>query len=283
MAKNKTKFESIKAFVMEMIRRFKEDEVPGLSAQLSYFFLLSLFPLLIFIVALASYLPIDYQEIINMIGAYLPNEVTEMISMNLDQVIADSGGGLISIGILGTIWSASNGIKAIMRALNKAFDVEENRSFIKERAIAITLLISVLLLIVVSLVLPVFGRMIGIHIFSFFGVSEQFITVWNASRWIISSSIFFVVFLYLYKVAPNLKVYFKDIFWGALFATVGWQVSSLGFSFYVNTMGNYSATYGSLGAVIVLMIWFYMSGIVIISGGQINAVVKQYRESKRGG
>lgn len=280
MAKRGFNFDSIKRFVKELIRRFSEDEITSLSAQLSYFFLLSLFPLLIFLVALAAYLPIDYQEIIDMISAYLPNEVVEMINSNLDQVLAESGGGLLSIGILGTVWSASNGINAIMRSLNKAYDVNENRSFFRGRFIAITLLVSVLLLIVVALLLPVFGRMIGVHIFSFFGASEQFITVWNASRWIISSSIFFIVFLYLYKMAPNIKVYFKDIIWGALFATVGWQISSLGFSYYVNTMGNYSATYGSLGVVIVLMIWLYISGIIIITGGEINAMVAEYKGRK---
>src|SRR5699024_3952682 len=98
------------------------------------------------------------------------------------------------------------GINAIMRSLNKAYGVDENRSFLHGRLIAITLLISVLLIIVVALILPVFGRMIGIHIFSFFGASEQFITFWNASRWIISSSIFFIFFLYLYKMAPNIKI-----------------------------------------------------------------------------
>jgi len=182
MARKQFNFDSVRRFVKELIKRFSEDEVTSLSAQLSYFFLLSLFPLLIFLVALATYLPIDYQEIFNIISTYLPDEVTEMIYANLDQIVVESGSGLLSIGILGTIWSASNGINAIMRSLNKAYGVDENRSFLHGRLIAITLLISVLLIIVVALILPVFGRMIGIHIFSFFGASEQFITFWNASR-----------------------------------------------------------------------------------------------------
>ena len=290
----KLKFDSIKKNVLELIRRFSEDEVTSLSAQLSYFFLLSLFPLLIFVVALASYLPIDYIKILEMMSTYIPVEAMELIESFLFETIASSGGGLLSIAIIGTIWSASNGINAIMRALNKAYDVEENRSFILGRLIAISLLLSVLLLIVVALLLsvlllivvalllPVFGRMIGIYIFSFFGASEQFISVWNALRWVISSSIFFVIFLYLYRMAPNAKVYLRDAVWGALFATIGWQVSSYGFSLYVNTMGNYSATYGSLGGVIILMLWFYISGIIIILGGEINAIVADRRGRLKG-
>ena len=274
----KLNFKSIKDNALELFRRFSEDEVTGLSAQLSYYFLLSLFPLLIFIVALASFLPIDYYSMIDFLSSYMPQDVIVLIENFLNQIIDSSGGGLISIGIIGTLWSASNGINAVMRALNKAYNVEENRSFIRGRLIAISLLISVLLIIVVALLLPIFGRMIGIHIFSFFGASEQFLSVWNALRWVISSFIFFVVFLYLYRMAPNMKVYFKDILFGALFSTIGWQVASYGFAYYVNEMGNYSATYGSLGGVIVLMLWFYLSGIIIILGGEINAMVAVKRD-----
>ncbi len=273
----KLSFDSIKKNFLELVRRFSEDEITSLSAQLSYFFLLSLFPLLIFSVAIASYLPIDYMRILEMMSNYIPVEAMQLIENFLLETVESTGGGLLSIAIIGTIWSASNGINAIMRALNKAYDVEENRPFILGRLIAISLLISVLLIIVVALLLPIFGRMIGVYIFSFFGASEQFITVWNNLRWIISSSIFFIGFLYLYRMAPNTKVYLKDAVWGALFTTIGWQISSYGFSLYVNTMGNYSATYGSLGGVIILMLWFYISSIIIILGGEINAIIADKR------
>lgn len=273
----KLSFDSIKKNFLELVRRFSEDEITSLSAQLSYFFLLSLFPLLIFSVAIASYLPIDYMRILEMMSNYIPVEAMQLIENFLLETVESTGGGLLSIAIIGTIWSASNGINAIMRALNKAYDVEENRPFILGRLIAISLLISVLLIIVVALLLPIFGRMIGVYIFSFFGASEQFITVWNNLRWIISSSIFFIGFLYLYRMAPNTKVYLKDAVWGALFTTIGWQISSYGFSLYVNTMGNYSATYGSLGGVIILMLWFYISSIIIIVGGEINAIIADKR------
>ncbi|SEO64945.1 membrane protein [Amphibacillus marinus] len=271
----KSKLGSTIAFGMDLFKRFGDDEVTGLSAQLSYFFLLSLFPLLIFLVTLLGYLPIDYQELLNMLGAYLPDDTFALIENNLEQVVASSSGSLLSVGILGTIWSASNGINAIMRALNKAYNVEEDRSFIKGRFVAITLLLAMLVLILVALALPVFGRAIGIHVFSFFGASESFIEIWNMLRWLLSSSVFFVVFLLLYWLAPNTKVFVKDALIGALFATLGWQISSLGFSFYVSNLGNYSATYGSLGGIIVLMTWFFISGIIIITGGEINAMIAE--------
>lgn len=270
-------FGKIKKFAIDLFKNFTEDEVPGLAAQMSYFFLLALFPLLIFLVTLVGYLPIDHQALLETMSGLVPADSMALIESNLEQVVDSSGGGLLSVGIIGTLWSASNGIKAIMQSLNKAYDVEENRSFLVGRLIAILLLISMLILIIVALLLPIFGRAIGIYVFSFFDASDRFIDIWNTLRWVISSSIFFIVFMYLYRLAPNAKVHLKDVIYGALFATIGWQLVSFGFSFYVNNFGNYSATYGSLGGVIILMFWFYLSGIIIITGGEINALTARYR------
>ncbi len=267
----------LKQFGIDLFKNFTEDEVTSLSAQMAYFFLLSLFPLLIFLVTLVGYFPYDAASLIADLSGYIPGEAMSLIESNLEQVVDASGGGLLSIGIIGTLWSASNGINAVMRSLNKAYDVEENRSFLMGRLIAIMLLVSMLILILVALLLPVFGRAIGVYIFSFFGASETFIEVWNMLRWIISSAVFFVVFLYLYRLAPNAKVYLKDTLYGALFATLGFQLASFGFSFYVNNFGNYSATYGSLGGIIIMMFWFYIIGIVVITGGEINALTAKYR------
>ncbi|GEN57023.1 putative ribonuclease-like protein YfkH [Halolactibacillus alkaliphilus] len=272
-----SKITILKQFGIDLFKNFTEDEVTSLAAQMAYFFLLSLFPLLIFLVTLVGYFPIDTASILSGLSDFIPSDAMTLIETNLEQVIDSSGGGLLSIGIIGTLWSASNGINAIMRSLNKAYDVEENRSFIVGRLIAILLLISMLVLILVALLLPVFGRALGVYVFSFFGASEAFIDVWNMLRWVISSSIFFIVFLYLYRLAPNAKVYIRDILYGALFATLGFQLASFGFSFYVNNFGNYSATYGSLGGIIIMMFWFYITGIVIITGGEINALTAKYR------
>ncbi len=252
-----------------------------MAAQLAYFFLLSLFPFLIFLVTLVGYLPIPQLDIIEYISRYAPDETVALLDENIDQLVQDRNGGLLSIGIIATLWSASNGINAIMRSFNAAYNVEESRSFILSRLIAIVLTIAMIVVIAVAFLLPIFGKMIGTYLFSFFGLSEDFLQAWNTLRWVVSSVVFFIVLLALYMLAPNKKVHIKDVTFGAAFATVGWQLVSLAFSYYVNTMGNYSATYGSLGGVIVLMIWFYISGIIIITGGEINALLKRIRIEKR--
>lgn len=267
-------------FGKQLFKRFNDDDVTGLSAQLAYFFLLSLFPFLIFLVTLVGYLPFNYQDILDFMATYVPTGTVELLERNIEQIVNNRNGGLLSIGIIGTLWSASNGTNAIMRAFNKAYDVNEDRSFIVSRLIAIVLLLAMLLVIVVAFLLPIFGKTIGIYIFSFIGISEGFLQVWSTLRWVISSVVFFIVFISLYMLAPNKMVHIKDAVIGALFATIGWQVVSLGFSYYVNTIGNYSTAYGSLGGVIVLMIWFFISGVIIITGGEINAILRHNRKKK---
>lgn len=259
------------SFGKELNSRIADADVFGLSAQLAYFFLLALFPFLLFLVTLLGYLPINEEVIGDFVTMYLPDEVASMINTNVSDLLNNRSGGLLSVSVIGTLWSASNGFNAITKSLNRAYRVEENRSFIIGRLIAIVLTISILIIICIALLLPVFGQEIGTFLFSFINMSEGFVEIWNLLRWVISSAAFIVVFIVLYKFAPNQKVEWKHTIWGALFATVGWQVVSFGFSYYVNTLGNYSATYGSLGTVIILMIWFYISGVIITSGGVLNA------------
>ncbi|WP_407941533.1 YihY/virulence factor BrkB family protein [Metabacillus schmidteae] len=261
------------SFLKELVSRFLSDEVPGLSAQLSYFFLLSLFPFLIFLITLLGYLPISQTEVLNTIDEFAPGQSMQLINTTLDEILNNRNGGLLSFGIIATLWSASNGINAIVRAFNKAYDVEESRSFIVARGMAILLTVGMVFVIIVALLLPVFGKEIGVFIFSNFGFSEEFLTVWNTLRWLVSGIILFIVFTALYFVAPNKRLHIKDGLPGAFAATLGWMVVSLAFSYYVGNFANYSATYGSIGGIIVLMIWFYLSGMIIILGGELNAML----------
>ncbi|MFG6118845.1 MULTISPECIES: YihY/virulence factor BrkB family protein [Thalassobacillus] len=263
------------SFIKEVGASFNKDDISGMAAQLSYFFLLSLFPFMIFLVTLLGYMRLSQERLLDFIHTYAPQETYTMIQENLAELMASQNSGLLSIGIIGTLWSASNGVNSIMRAFNRAYDVEESRSPFVGRIIAIVLTISMIGVIAVAFLLPVFGRMVGVYLFSMFGLSEGFLELWNALRWVISSIIFFLVLMFLYMLAPNKYIKIKQAFPGAVFATVGWQIVSLLFSFYVTSMGNYSATYGSLGGFIVLMIWFYISGIIIILGGEINAILRR--------
>jgi membrane protein len=268
------------SFVRELAKRFQEDEISRLSAELAYFFLLSLFPFLIFLFTLLAYLPIPHEDVLSLVREYAPKEALHLIETNVHNMMDHQNGKLLSFGIIATIWSASNGINAIVRAFNRAYDVKEDRSFIIARGMAVLLTFAMMFVIIVALALPVFGRMIGMFLFSAFGFSSEFLMIWNAFRWAVSSAILFIVFTALYYFAPNKHLRIKRVTRGALFATIGWIVVSWAFSYYVGSLANYTAMYGSLGGIIVLMIWFYLSGMIIILGGEINAIFDCRREGR---
>lgn len=259
-------------FIRRIINKLQADDISGLAAQLSYFFLLSLFPLFIFLFTLVAYLPYSQDEILRTVQTFAPAKSMALIETNLNQIMQGNG-KLLSFGIFGTIWSASNGLNAIISAFNRAYDVKETRSYFIARGMSIILTFAMIFVFLVALLLPVFGKQIGVFLFSEFGFSEEFIMVWNTLRWMISSLVLFIVFIMLYWVAPNKKLKCVSVLPGAVFATVGWVGVSFVFSFYVDKIGYYNTTYGSLGGIIVLMIWFYLSGLIIIMGGEINALV----------
>ncbi|HLR07675.1 MAG TPA: YihY/virulence factor BrkB family protein [Bacillota bacterium] len=269
--------EKVAGFLKQLYQRVVSEDVFGLAAQLAYFFLLSLFPFLLFLLTLIGYLPLDLDNITAFIETYAPPEIMEWVMTNIQQLAKRQNSGLLSISIIGTLWSASKGINALMRAFNRAYGVEEDRSFIVSRLIAIILTIAMVVIISVAFLLPIFGKTIGLYIFSFVGLSEDFLATWDTLRWAVSSVVFFIVFLALYVLSPNQHICLQHAVWGAIFTTVSWQLVSLAFSYYVSAIGNYSATYGSLGTIIVLMIWFYISGVIIILGGFINAIVHTNR------
>ncbi|MGY3718011.1 YihY/virulence factor BrkB family protein [Sutcliffiella cohnii] len=264
---------NIFSFAKTILFRLDTDEALGRAAELSYFFILSLFPFLIFLLTLIAYLPISQADVLNVIRQYAPGDTMRIIEVNLGQIMNEQRGGLLSFGLIGAIWAASNGINAIVRSFNRAYDVDEGRPFLIAKGMAILLTFAMVFIIIVALLLPVFGKEIGLFIFSHFGLSQEFLTFWEAIRLVVSAIILFFVFIALYFVAPNVKLQLRHVLVGALFTTIGWMTVSYLFGYYVSNFGNYSAMYGGLGGIIVMLIWFYISGLLIIIGGEINALL----------
>jgi membrane protein len=181
---------------------------------------------------------------------------------------------LLSLSIMLSIWVASSGMEAIISALNTAYDVPNRRAWWHERLLAIVLTCGMALFIILALALLFFGESWGERIAAAYGYGESFETVWQIVRWF--GIIGFVMFALdlLYYTAPNLEQRWRIITPGALFALGGWLLVSFGFRFYVARFGNYNATYGALGGVMVLMLWFYLTGVVILIGGEINSVLQ---------
>lgn len=270
---------TFKGFSKELLYRIKEVDVTGLGSQLAFFFLLSLFPLLIFMFTLLPYFNLDQNQIFILIRDFAPESVALLIEDTLGEILNNRNSGLLSIGALATVWSASKGMNALTKALNLSYNKEESRSFIVARGMSVVFTVMLIAVVVIALVLPVFGQQIGVIVFSYLGLEEGFLFWWNGLRLVIPPLIIFAVFTLIYWLVPNLKLRFTSVLPGAALAAIGWIVTSLGFSFYVSNYANYSGTYGSIGAIIVLMMWLYFSAIILMLGGQVNAVMSERKEA----
>lgn len=266
-------------FVNMILIRMREHDVSGMAAQLAFFFLLSLFPLLIFLIALIPYLPFTAADIMGLLATIVPEDSLAFIEPQLEGIM-ERNRGLLSVSILGTLWTASNAMNGLLKSFDKAYDIVENRKYIIRRAIALLLTVGLIFLLIIVLMLPVFGKQIGVFLYNLIGFSEHYLVIWNFVRWISSIIGLYLIFTLLYWVLPYIKRKRKSVFWGALFATVGWSAVSYGFSFYVNHFSNYSTTYGSIGGIIVLMLWLYLSAHIIVLGGEINAIITNRRSNK---
>ncbi|GEK31526.1 putative ribonuclease-like protein YfkH [Kurthia zopfii] len=267
-----------KGFLKGLINGVKEADVSSAGAQLAYFFLLSLFPLLIFLLTLLPFLNLPQEQVFTMLENILPEQVFSLIESTIKDVLSNRNGGLLSVGIIATLWSASNGVNALIKNLNKSYDITETRPFIVARAVSIFFTVLLIGLIIVALVLPVFGKTIGQFMFEVIGLKEGFLIVWNYVRIIIPPFLIVTVLVLLYWIAPNVKIYFRHAIPGALFATIAWVLISFGFSFYISNFANYSKTYGSIGGIIILMLWLYITGIVLVVGGQVNVAFQKRKK-----
>lgn len=267
-------------FVKELGSEFKKDKATTLAAAQAYYYLLAIVPLLILLLAILPYLQIDPQKAVDFIGTILPGEVATTFQDTIVSVVTTPSGGLLTFGILGTLWSASNALTAFIDATNQAYGVEETRSFIKLKATAIVLTLGMLVAVIVALILPIFGGTIIDMIKSFLNLPEQTEIIFQVLRWVISIAVMSIVLALMYKFAPDKHFPFKEVIIGAVIATVLWQVVSFGFSIYVANFGSYSATYGSLGGLIVLMLWFFLTGLILVIGAEINAILHRRKNAK---
>jgi membrane protein len=256
-----------------------DDDVLGRSAQLSYYFLLALFPALLFLTSLLGYLAGEdsqlRQGLFNSLAAVLPGDASQLISKTVNDVTQSSGGGKLSFGILATLWAASNGMGAISDSLNAAYDLKETRPWWKVRLTAVGLTLSLTLLIVTALVLVLYGHDIADAVSVKLGLGAAFATGWKILQWPLVLIFVLVAFALIYYFAPDSRQ--QDWKWitpGAIVGVVLWLLISFAFKAYLSYFNSYSATYGSLGAVIILMLWFYFSGIAILVGGEINSEIE---------
>jgi len=252
-----------------------------MSAQITYYLILSFFPFLVFLINSLSFTPLSSEMLTTNFNMFLPNETGALLKNVVVQTLQAKSSTFLLLGMIGSLWVAFKGISAIMRGLNKAYHVEENRSFIKLTSIAIIATIGVAIMIMFSLIMIVFGKIIGTYVFGLVGEKALFNIIWSFLRYSIPLSIMVITFYLIYRYVPNRKLKFSNVIVGTIFTTVGWVTTSLLFSFYVNNFANYGKVYGSLGGVIALISWIYISALIILIGGELNAISRYFQNNQK--
>lgn len=264
-----------------MVFRIKDDAVFASGTQLSYFLILSFFPFIIVFLNALSYTSLVREDILNGMILYLPLETQKLIQSFATEIALSSSQGLLSLAAILGLWTASSGLKAVIKAINRAYDYKENRSFIKLKIISVLFTIALLILLTLVFMTLVFGEILGNKLFSLFGRADLFIHFWSYLRIIIPLVYMVLIFALLYKFSPctakRKEIKLSSTLPGAIFSSLGWMLISISFSYYVNNFGRYAITYGSLVGIILLLIWLYISSIIIIIGGEINATIEHFK------
>jgi membrane protein len=265
--------------VFQLIRRtIKEtidDDCMGMAAQLAYYFALALFPALLFVVALASYLPYPVvNDVMAALAPIAPPAVLAIIRGQLESIVAGDDTGLLTVGIVGALWSSSGAMTSIVSALNRAYDIPESRPWWKVRLLAVGLTIALVLFVLLSFTLIVAGPNAGHYLTGWLGLTEAFDTAWRALRWPLVFVLAVTGIALVFYYAPDAD---QDWVWitpGAILTTVLWVLFSMGFRLYVTEVGNYTATYGALAGAAVLLLWLYLSGLALLVGGELNSEIE---------
>lgn len=262
-----------------VIKKIGDDELSTRSAALSYYFLLALFPLFLFLLSLIGAIAgpnSQLQEnIIGSMSRLAPGSAAELVRSVVLQTFKSSNGIKLALGILGALWAASGGMSAVVSSLNVVYHLPETRPWWKQKLTVVGLTVILAGLMIVALTLALYGGKIGQTLAAHLGLGEAFRIGWKVLQWPVSFSAMFVAFSVVYYFAPNLEQ--RKWFWvtpGSVAGVGLWLLASLGFRLYLHFFNSYSATYGSLGAVIILMLWLYITGFAILIGGEINSIIE---------
>jgi membrane protein len=271
-----------------LFTKVQEDDLTGLGAEIAYSAVFAIPAFLLFLVTLAAVVnqftgvPLT-ETLLALIDQHAPIETRPLLTELVQGVIGRVNGLAVSIGAFVTIilalWSGAGGMTAIIKAFNRAYDVKETRPFVRQKLTAIGLTVLSAALVVAAFVLFVFGGSIGAWVANLFGLGSVFTLVWNLLRWPLA--IIFIAFMLavVYYLGPNIQQSFRWISPGSVVATILWLAAVLLFKFYL-VISNPGSAYGAAGSVLVLLFFLYVSGIIVVLGAELNAVLEKHVDPK---
>lgn len=273
--------ENLMRFIETTQNRMIDSEIGNTSVVVAYYLLLSLFPLFIAVGNLLPYLHINPGDVLPYIAEAIPEAIFDDLKPAIQSLLTQRSGSLLSISALAALWSASQSINALQIAMNKAFGVEQRQNFIIVRLMSFIVIVLMLIAIVGVVGVLGLGKTILDVLQPIFHFPTDAIDTFQALKWPITSLVLLVIMCLIYRVVPNAKLTFRSIVPGAVFATVGWMMLSQVFGVYIRYFSSKLASYQIIGSFMVLMLWLNFASIIIILGGIINAVVKEYLSNEK--
>lgn len=276
-------FGSVKNALVRTYRDVLRNHTMQMAAALSYYFVLSLFPALIFWSAVVAYLPVPnlFNQALSVMSHFLPADSMGLVRRVLSDVVSPNKGTFLSFGILGTLWAASGGFSAVIEALNIAYEVQDDRPFWKTRPLAVELACVTGALLLIALSVMIVGPRFGEWLAGRVHLSNLFVLLWPYIHWSIAVGFTILAVETIYYLAPNVKQRFLATLPGAILAVSCWIGLSYLLGIYFRHFANFNKTYGTLGAAIALMTWLYWTGFAMLVGAELNAeLAKISREGK---
>lgn len=267
--------EKISYVLKKIFKRYVDHDIPAYAALMAFFLTLSFFPFLIILFSVLGQLSLDTGLIINALELFFPPEVHNLLMDFIKQQIIVNDFGVVSISVIGALWASSRGIRSLMLSLNMAYEVKETRNYFLVKLIDIIYTILIIIGIVFLLTLPNIGKEFLDYIDQYFTINHKFIELIGFIKVVALPLTIVFIISTLYMLLPNKKQAFKKVIPGTIFTAIGWTILSYLFSIFINYIANFSVIYGSLSAIIILMLWLYFSSIILILGGELNSVIKE--------
>jgi len=252
-----------------------EGAITTRASSLAFNFFLAFFPAVIFIFTLIPYIPIEgfQKTLMELLGSVLPESTNKMAFKTIDDIVNNPRGGLLSIGFILALYFSTNGVSALIEAFNSSFHIRESRSFLYQRAISLLLTLILSVMLILTIIIIIFGKTYLSSLLADGTISAEYLYLFTFSRWIMMSTFLLFGMSLLFYLAPNHTVKWKVFTPGTIFASLFIIITSVIFSYYINNFSQYNQIYGSIGTLIIILLWIYFNSIILLTGFEINASI----------
>jgi membrane protein len=274
MEKHRKKFFFVKNFIIMLKNSMIKNNVPVHSAEAAFFIIIAFLPTMMLLLTLLNYLPFSDEQVQGFSVDFLTPQVSAFVESLLEEVHQKTTGAVISVATITALWAASRGLLAIIKGLNSIYGIIEKRGFIKMRLVTMLYMLAFMVTLIITLVVLVFGGAIANWLLDFFPFLEDHSTFFTWTRWLFGFCLLVLFFWVLYSFAPGRKTRSVKEFPGAFLCAAGWVGFSALYSVYINNFANYSYLYGSLTAIILLMLWLYFCMNIMFFGAQFNVMMR---------